>query len=83
LVHIEKLTSVNHISNQQFWRQHCRIRKQGYSGDLDFIILFVPILSLYAINLNDVSLLVNLSFTFLTMLIILLYLISDILYQFE
>jgi len=32
-----------------------QIQKHGYSGDLDFIILFVGILLLYAINLGVVS----------------------------
>jgi len=38
------------------WTSTLQIRKQEYSGDLDFIILFVGILPLYAINLGDVSL---------------------------
>jgi len=33
-----------------------QIRKHEYSGDLDFIILFVGIFSLHAINLDGVSL---------------------------
>ena len=46
-----------------------QIRKHEYSGDLDFIILFVGILSLYAINLGVVDLFVDSSFMFLAMLI--------------
>jgi len=36
-----------------------QIRKHEYSGDLDFIILSVGILPLYAINLDVVSLIVD------------------------
>jgi len=36
-----------------------QIRKHEYSDHLDFMILFVDILLLYAINLRDVSLFVN------------------------
>jgi hypothetical protein len=43
-----------------------QIRRHGYFGDFNFIILFVVgILSLYAINLDAVSLFVDSSFTFL------------------
>jgi len=52
-----------------------QIWKHEYSGDLDFIILFVCILPLYAINLSDVNLFANSFFMFLTMLILLLYVI--------
>ena len=38
------------------WASMLQIRKYEYSGDLDFIILFVGILSLYVINLSVVSL---------------------------
>jgi len=41
-----------------------------YPDDLDFIILFVGILSLYAINVDVVSLFVYSPFTFLAMLIL-------------
>jgi len=51
-----------------------QIRKQGYYGDLDFIILFVGILPLYTINMGDVSLFAVLSFTFSAILMMLLYL---------
>jgi len=44
------------------------------SGDLDYIILFVGILPLYASNLGAVSLFADLPFTFLAMLIMLWYL---------
>jgi len=55
-----------------------QIQKHGYSGDLDFIILFVGILSLYAINLDVVSLFAVLSFTFLAILMMLFYLMYSI-----
>ena len=55
-----------------------QIRKHGYSGDLDLIILFVGILSLYAINLDVVSMFVVSSFTFLAMMMMLLYLMYSI-----
>jgi len=48
-------------------------------GGLDFIILFVDILPLYAINLGVVSLFIDLSFTFLAMFVS----DYDVLYQFE
>jgi len=48
-----------------------------YFGDLDFIILFVGILSLYSINLGVVSLFSDSPFTFLAMFVF------DVLYQFE
>jgi len=47
------------------WASTLQIQKHGYSGDLDFIILFVDILPLYAINLGVVSLFANSPFTFL------------------
>ena len=49
------------------------IRKHVYYYDLDFIILFVGILSLYAIYLDVVSLFADSLFIFLAMLIMLLY----------
>jgi len=55
------------------WTSTLQIWKQEYSGDLDFIILFVGILSLYAINLGDVSLFADSPFTFLAMLILMYY----------
>ena len=45
-----------------------QILKHECYGDLDFIKLFVGILPLYAINLDDVSLFADSSFTFLTVL---------------
>jgi len=49
-----------------------------YFGDLSFIILFIGILPLYAINLgDDVSLFADSPFTFLAMFA------SDIFYRFE
>jgi len=59
------------------WASTLQIRKHGYFGDLDFIILFVSILSLYAINLRAVSLFADSPFTFLAMFVF------DVLYQFE
>jgi len=46
-----------------------QIQKHEYFGDLDFIILFVGILPLYAINLGDVSLFADSSFTLLAMFV--------------
>ena len=54
------------------WTSTLQIQKQEYSGDLDFIILFVGILPLYAINLGAVSLFADSPFTFLAILIMLL-----------
>ncbi|AET00152.1 transmembrane protein, putative [Medicago truncatula] len=59
------------------WTSTLQIRKHGYFSDLGFIILFVGILPLYAINLGVVSLFANSPFTFLAMFV------SDVLYQFE
>jgi len=59
------------------WASSLHIRKHEYFGDLSFIILFVGILLLYAINLDAVSLFADLSFTFLAMFV------SDVLYRFE
>ncbi|AES62419.1 transmembrane protein, putative [Medicago truncatula] len=59
------------------WASMLQIRKHEYFGFLDFIILFVGILPLYAIDLGDVSLFAYSSFTFLVMFV------SDVLYQFE
>jgi len=46
------------------------MQKHDYSGDLDFIILFVGILQLYAINLVVVILFADSPFTFLAILIL-------------
>jgi len=51
--------------------------KAWYFGDLDFIILFVGILPMYAINLGAVSLFADSPFTFLAMFV------SDVLYRFK
>jgi len=59
------------------WMSTLQIRKHGYFGDLGFIILFVGILPLYAINLGVVSLFADSPFTFLAMFV------SDVLYRFE
>ncbi|AES90450.1 transmembrane protein, putative [Medicago truncatula] len=60
------------------WTPTLQIRKHEYFRDLDFIILFVGIWSLYVINLGVVSLFTDSLFTFLTMLIMLLYLMYSI-----
>ncbi|AES91559.1 transmembrane protein, putative [Medicago truncatula] len=52
------------------WTSTLQIQKQEYSGDLDYIILFVGILPLYAINLGAVSLFADSFFTFLAILIL-------------
>jgi len=54
-----------------------QIRKLGYFGDLDFIILFVGILPMYAINMDAVILFADSPFTVLAMFV------SDVLYRFE
>ncbi|AES81551.1 transmembrane protein, putative [Medicago truncatula] len=59
------------------WTSTLQIRKHGYFGDLGFIILFVGILPLYAINLGAMSLFADSPFTFLAMFV------SDVLYRFE
>jgi len=59
------------------WASTLQIWKQGYFGDLGFIILFVGILPIYVINLGVVSLFADSLFTFLAMFI------SDILYRFN
>jgi len=59
------------------WASMLQIRKHGYFGNLDFIILFVGILSMYAIKLGVVSLFVNSPFKFLAMFVF------DVLYQFD
>ena len=51
------------------WESRLQIQKHEYFGDLDFIILFVGILPLYAINLGDVSLFADSSFTLLAMFV--------------
>jgi len=59
------------------WTSTLQIRKHGYFGDLCFIILFVGILQMYAINFGVMSLFANSPFTFLAMFI------SDVLYRFK
>jgi len=58
------------------WTTTLQIRRHVCSGHFNFIILFISILPLYAINLDDVNLLVDSSFTFAVIL-------NDVLYQFE
>jgi len=62
----------NNFSQSQIqsmiWTSTLQIRKHEYSGDLDFIILILVILPLYAINLGVVSLFAHSPFTFLAML---------------
>jgi hypothetical protein len=62
------------------WASTLQIRKHGYSGDFNFIILFVvDILRLYAIiNSDAVSLFVDSSFMFLAMLNMWLFLIYSV-----
>jgi hypothetical protein len=58
------------------WTSTLQIRKYGYSGNFNFIIVFVVgILPFYAINSDAVSLFADSSFMFLTMLNVYLYLI--------
>jgi len=59
------------------WTSTLQIQKHEYIDDLGFIILFVGILSLYAINLGVVSLFADSPFTFLAMFV------SDVLYRFK
>jgi len=74
-VPIERSTSVNQLQIQSMiWTSTLHIQKHGYSGDLDLIILFVGIMLLYVINLDVVSIFAVSSFTFLAILIMLLYL---------
>ena len=56
------------------WASTLQIRKHVHFSDLEYIILFVDILPLYAINLGDMSSFVDSLFTFLTILNMLLYL---------
>jgi len=66
------------LQNQtMIWASTLQIRKHGYFGNLDFIILFVGILSMYAINLSVVSLFADSPFTFLAMFVF------NLLYRFE
>ena len=62
---------------QMIWASTLQIRKHEYFGDLGFIILFVGILPMYAINLGVVSLLADFPFTFLAMFV------SNVFYQFD
>ena len=55
------------------WMSTLQIRKHVYFDDLNFIILFVAILPLYAINLCAVNLFVDSSFMFLAILILIYY----------
>jgi len=41
------------------WASTLQIQNHRYYGDLDFIILFIGVLSLYVINLDVVSLFVD------------------------
>jgi len=50
------------------WASTLQIWKHEYFDDLDFIILFIGILPLYAINLGAVSLFADSPFTFLAIL---------------
>jgi hypothetical protein len=57
------------------WASTLQLRKHGHSDHFNFIILFVSILPLYAINLYDVILFCRLFF------FIFLLLVFDVLYQ--
>jgi len=74
------------VNYSMIWASTLQIWKHGYFSDLGFIILFVGhfkkilfvgILSLYAINLGAVSLFIVSPFTFLAIFV------SDVLYRFE
>jgi len=52
------------------WTSTFKIQKHEYSGDLDFITLFVGILLLHVINIGADSLFADSPFTFLVMLIL-------------
>ncbi|AES75367.1 transmembrane protein, putative [Medicago truncatula] len=63
------------------WASTLQIQKNVYFGDLDFIILFVGILPLYAINLDAVSLFADsLYYVFSDINHVI---VSDVFYQFE
>jgi len=64
--------SQSHIQ-LMIWMSTLQIQEHEHCGDFDFIILFLGIFLLYAINLDVVSLFAALPFTFLAMLIMLLY----------
>ena len=69
-------TDFSQLQNQSIiYALTLHIWKHKYSGDFDFIILFLCILSLYAINFGETSLFANSSFTYLAMLNMSLYLI--------
>jgi hypothetical protein len=64
------------------WTSTLQIRRHGYFGDFNFIILFVVgILPLYAINLDAVSLFADSSFMFLANVEYVI--VFDVIYQFE
>ena len=67
LILSERSISVNYKFNM-IWMSTLPIQRHEYFVHFDFIILFVSIFSLYVINLNAMSLFIDLSFTFLTML---------------
>jgi len=48
------------------WTSMLQIRRHGYFGDLGFIILFIGILPLYAINLSVMNLFADSRFVFVT-----------------
>jgi len=63
LIHIE-----DRLFNQKFGRQRCRSGGMDISVTLILSYIFVDIMSLYAINLDIVSLFADSSFTFLAVL---------------
>ena len=71
LIHIE-----DRLFNQRFGRQRCRSEGHGYSGHFNFIIYFCRHYTLYAINLDVMSLFEVSSFTFLAVL-------NDVISRFE
>jgi len=63
LIHIE-----DRLFNQRFGRQRCRSGGMDISATLILSYIFVGIMSLYAINLDVVSLFADSSFTFLAVM---------------
>ena len=66
----------NRLFNQRFERQRCRSENMSIPVTLILSYIFVGIIPLDAINLDDVSLFADLSFTILAVL-------NDVLYRFK
>jgi len=64
------------LFNQRFGRQRCRFKGMVIPVTLILSYIFVGIMSLYANNLDTVSLIADSSFTFLAVL-------NNVLYRFE